>query len=181
MIDYNRIFSRFPELETKNLKLRQFTAFDIWAYKDICHDLDFMNVFTKGRKASDQEIINIITTKYPQTFNDKKDITWAIVLKGAEEKIIGLRDVFIDSPYKPVETQGFISKQYRNKGYHQEVLLEVIKFLRKANAEELVINCNKNNEQVKHIAKKLNFEEDFDMSMFGSLSNSIKFILDLQQ
>lgn len=171
MINYDKVFSKFPELETKHLKLKAFSKFDFVAYYNMCQDPDYMREFIpEGMEVSPTDALNTITQKYTQSFLSKQDITWAIILKGSRERIIGLRDLFIDSPTAPVVTQGFISKEYRNCGYNQEVLNAVIDFLKSADAETLVFNCSADNDVVIHIAEKLGFKDisTFQMRIFNT-------------
>jgi len=171
MIDYNKVFSKFPDLETENLKLEQFSEFDVMAYYKMCQDPDYVREFIpQGMQVSQMDAINTITKKYPQSFKDRQDLTWAVILKEPMERIIGIRDLFIDTPYDPVVTQGFISREYRNKGYNQEVLLAVIKFLKSVGADHILFNCNSDNEPVLHIANKLQFDDitPFQMSMMST-------------
>lgn len=171
MINLDKVFSKFPNLETKNLKLEQFSEFDIMAYYNMCQDPDYLHEFIpQGMRVSQMDAINTITLKYPQSFKERKDLTWAVILKGPMERIIGLRDLFIDSAYEPVVTQGFISREFRNKGYNQEVLVAVIDFLKSVGAENLIFNCGDDNYPVLHIADKLKFNDitPFQMGMFNN-------------
>jgi len=179
MIDYDKIFSKFPVIETKNLILDQFTENDILSYYQMCQHPDYiMEFIPEGLILSFQDAIGTITQKYPQSFKARQDLTWVIVLKGSNPCIIGLRDLFIDSPYEPAVTQGFITVGHRNKGYNQEILKAVISFLKNANVEQLVFNCNANNEAVKHIAKKMKFQ-DITSIQSQLLGTRKKFILNL--
>jgi RimJ/RimL family protein N-acetyltransferase len=171
MIDFDKVFSKFPNLETDSLKLQQFSEFDVMAYYKMCQDPDYVREFIpEGMQVSQMDAINTITKKYPQGFRDRQDLTWAVILKGPMERIIGLRDLFIDSPYEPVVTQGFISKEHRNRGYNQEVLLAVKEFLKSVGADNLLFNCSADNQPVLHIANKLQFDDitPFQMSMIST-------------
>ena len=124
------------------------------------------------------DAINTITIKYVQGFRDRQDLTWAIILKEPNERIIGFRDLFIYSPYKPVVAQDFICKDYRNKGYNQEVLIAVIEFLKNVGASDLLFNCDYDNKPIIHIAKKLQFDDITPFKM-GMISQRKKYILEL--
>jgi RimJ/RimL family protein N-acetyltransferase len=115
---------------------------------------------------------------YPKSFTERTDLTWAIKLKSASNAIIGLRDLFIDSSTEPVITQGYIAREFRNRGLNQEVLLEVIGFLSSANAERLVFNCGLDNDPVVHIAQKLGFTDAIPDSI-SEMTRRRKFMLNL--
>ena len=163
------IFEQFPEIETERLKLRAFEEKDILDFYNMCKAEDYKDLFCeKGTYMTKIDAQNNIMFKYPQSFAHKLDITWAITLK-ENGSIVGSRDLFIDSPTSPIETQGFIKAEYRNKGYNQEVLRAVINFLKKTNANSLEFNCYTSNQPVIHIADKLFFTEitPFPMKIRG--------------
>ena len=75
-------------------------------------------------------------------------------------------------------TQGYIAREFRNRGYNQEVLLEVIRFLTSVNAEHLVFNCGLDNYPVVHIAQKLGFTDAIPRSI-SQMTRRRKFIFNL--
>ena len=178
MIDYNFIFDKFPVVTTDRLILRAYvvadqpTLFKMYQDKDVAREFIGEGMFMTFNDA----LINITTT-YPDSFLNRKDISWAVSLKSTGE-VIGQRDLFIDHPEEPVLTQGFIRLEYRNKGYNQEVLKGIIEFLRNAKAEMLMFNCGLDNEVVLHLAKKMGFRSVFPKQV-AQMTGRQKFALSI--
>ena len=169
MTNYNMIFRQFPEIETERLKLRAFQESDILDYYKMCLAEDYIELFChNGTYVSEMDAYNTIMFKYPQSFDEQLDLTWAITLK-ENGILIGIRDLFIDSPTSPIETQGYIKAEHRNKGYNQEIINAIITFLRKTDADSLEFSCYSSNHPVIYIADKLDFTEitPFQMKMRG--------------
>lgn len=180
MTNYNFIFNHFPTIETDRLVLREFQKSDVTNFYEMCLSTDYIDEFCfEGTYMSLEDAYNSIEWKYKQSFNNKEDLTWAIILKDTGE-LIGARDLFVDSPTSPIITQGYIAPNHRNEGYNQEVLRGVISFLKKADAQELIINCSVNNEPVLHIAEKLGFDDisTFQMKIYR---NRCKFRLNIKE
>ncbi len=159
MTNYNTIFNSFPTFETPNLLLRELNIRDVEELFYISNQVDYMKeFFPPDMVMTKQNAFDSITIKYPEDFQNKMGFSWAIVLK-RNMNVIGIRDVFIDSPHDPVVTQGYIKTDYRNYGYNQEVLLKLIEFLKFAESKQLDFNCSIFNNTVIHIAEKLGFTD----------------------
>ncbi len=154
--NFSLVFSNFPIIVTENLILRPFTTEDTNDLFHILNDEDYVEEFNPlGGEISWTEAYHNIL-QFQQNFLQEKSIAWAITKKATGE-IIGVRDLFFDSPREPVVTQGFFFYEHRNRGYNQEVLATIIKFLQKVNSPYLMLNCKNSNAVVIHIANKLKF------------------------
>ena len=121
MINIDKIFSSFPNLETNNLYL---VPPEIDKHSDEILDLlsdktvkeNYLHLHQKVETMSD---VHYFINAIHEEFQNKKAITWALIEKNSG-KLIGLRDLFFDSPNSPVEGQGCLKEGYRKKGYSKE-------------------------------------------------------------
>lgn len=153
---YGHLFSEFPMVETENLFLRPFRKTDASRFEELINQDDISPEF--DGPVSPQNAQDYVTYSFPKAFIERKYITWAIELKN-ERKVIGLRDLYVDSPMDPVVTQGFIGKQFRDQGYHQEGLRACISLVRDSGFTDVIANCSQNNQVAKHILEKNGFSK----------------------
>mgnify|MGYP003824978207 CR=1 FL=1 len=173
---YKKAFNCFPYLETENIILREFKEQDIEEYFDFFRDQDICNEFDRCNSLDDS--MKLIKYSFPRAFIERKYITWAIISKRNNE-LIGLRDCFIDSNNQPVVTQGLIKQSARGKGFHQEALNEVIKFLKDCKFSSIMANASSSNVTAIHVLKKFGFIEVEKMRYINSFQpkDRKKFIL----
>lgn len=157
-MDINILFSKFPVLETERLKLKQIEIDDHESLLSILNDPDVVSNINYGKTFDSYDIYETIIDFYPNLFKTKKGIVWGMYLKPIN-KLIGLRMCFIDNPNEPVEIQGMILNEFRQNKLTLEAYIEIIKFLKKAQVEEINANCNLNNIQALGLLKKLGFEK----------------------
>lgn len=176
---FKKIYKEFPEIETDRLILTKFTQNDAEEYQNLINQNDISIEF--DGPVSRQDSFNLLTYSFPKAFIENQYITWAIKEKSTNS-IVGLRDYFTDHPQKPVISQAFIGQAHRGKGYHQEGLEAIINFTKESGLPGIITNCSNNNEPIKHILKKFEFEK------VGSASNPFllggsrnKYFLDLRE
>ena len=153
-LKYRNLFDGFPTIETERLLITYFKKGDKLVYQELINEDDIAREFNGSISLQDAE--NLLCYSFPKAYLECKYITWAIRLKETGE-IVGLRDLYVDSPNSPIITQGFIGKKYRNNGFHQECLKACIEFVSKAGFNEIVANCSFSNATAQHILEKLNF------------------------
>lgn len=153
---YRRFYSGFPEIETERLVLTKFNCDDGPLYQSLINQHDVAGEF-KG-PISTEMADNLCRYSLPKAYYDQDYITWAIKEKKTGS-IIGMRDLYTDSPSSPVTTQGFISQSHRENGYHQEGLKAAIDFTKESGFSSLLVNCSRDNETIKHILDKFKFNK----------------------
>jgi|AntRauTorckE5430_2_1112549.scaffolds.fasta_scaffold07329_2 RimJ/RimL family protein N-acetyltransferase len=153
---YRRFYSGFPEIETERLVLTKFNCDDGLLYQSLINQHDIADEF-KG-PISNEMADNLCRYSLPKAYYDQDYITWAIKEKKTG-LIIGMRDLYTDSPDQPVTTQGFISQSHRGNGFHQEGLKAAINLTEKSGFSSLQVNCSHDNDAIKHILDKFKFNK----------------------
>jgi len=143
MIDFNEIFNEFPILQTDNLLL---TLPDIEKHSkeifSLLNEQDIKeNYLNPNEKVENLNDIHNYILNIHECFRTKKAITWAIIEKKSGY-LIGLRDLYFDSPYEPVEGQGCISKEFRKKGFSKECYNLFFDYFKSFGVSEYTAKCN---------------------------------------
>jgi len=175
---YKYVYNGFPEIETERLLLTKFTAADAQDYQYLINQNDISEEFY-GPK-SIQDSINLVTYSFPKAFLENKYVTWAIKEKKTNT-IIGLRNLYTDDNDDYVETQGFIGRNYRGRGFHQEGLKAIVNFTKKSGFSGIVANSSSKNETIKHILKKNGFKIFAPFKLYSSpydTTDRIKYYID---
>lgn len=120
MIQIDKIFQGFPILESENLILQ---LPEIEYAKELYllleePDIKSNYLHPKQKISSIEDIYEFIIAVH-ENFRNKQAITWIIIEKNSQ-KLIGMRDLYFDNQYVPVEGQGCITASSRRKGYASE-------------------------------------------------------------
>lgn len=160
MIIYDKLFSSFPRLEAQRVVLEQITMQDYLPFLNMCNESEYKELFLDpGEYISENDAKRCIEVTCPESFQNRTEIAFAIKAKvnSHQSFLIGERMLFIDSPFSPIETQGYIRTEYRDQGLNQEAMHLIELFLKEAKVELLKFNCKSENERVIHYAAKLGY------------------------
>lgn len=160
-MQYEKIFSKFPILEGENIRLREVTAYDIPELFKMLGDKDVIQEYSAiGRYRDIQQVADNFLFGPEINFKNKTSILWAIEIKETSE-IIGVRELFIDNPIKPVTVQGFIERKYRNKGFSKEAYKLIINFARDFGASGILANSSIENYPAIALMYSVGFEQNY--------------------
>lgn len=141
-MQYEKIFSKFPILEGENIRLRKVVATDIQEIFKMLDDKAVIEEYSQiGRYHDIQQVAENFLFSPETNFKNRTSIVWAIEDKKSL-KIIGIRELFIDNSSKPVTVQGFVGKEYRNKGFTKEAYNLIINFARYFGASGILANSS---------------------------------------
>ena len=160
-INVSNIYLNYPSIETQNLILRKPNENDIPEIYSIIQEPLIKKYYKSPEENyNDINLVRQMFYEIPiQSFRQLGLISWVIVRK-TDNKIIGIRDCFIDNVYeKPIELQGFIAKDFRNKGYGTEALIGAIKFFYKNGVKKFQANSYSNNIPSVTILQKVGFKK----------------------
>jgi len=187
----SEVFSRFPIIETDDLTMNHFPINQRGAdaYYNFMNERDIFDEFSADRiPITKARAFQFVTFDFPAAFEQQKHIIWALFEKNTE-RIVGQRDLYIDSVHEPAVTQGYVTRNARNKGYQQQALNGVLTFLRSHGIEQCVANCSSKNSPAKHILEKFGFTCIYRtpqpqkglLGYLGSRNERLKFILDINK
>ncbi len=158
MLSFNdRIFEKFPVLETKNLILREITPKDAEVIFRNYSDTEVMKYF--GRElfkniSQAEERINAVKEDY----NNRKGIRWAVCLK-KDNVMIGSGGFWrILKEHLRAEIGYELSKTHWGQGVMKEALNAMISFgFKKMNLHSIEANLDPENAGSVKLLEKLNF------------------------
>ena len=141
-MNYEKAFSNFPVLEGQNIRLRKVTECDISEIFELLKDEDIIREYSPiGAYSHITQAANNFLFNPDVNFAERTQITWVIEHKQTK-KVLGVRELFFDETDKPITVQGFIKKEFRNKGLSQEAYNLIIDFARIIHAPGLLANAS---------------------------------------
>jgi len=161
-----KTFSKPIELETKNLRLRQWKPSDYLPFSKLNADKDVMQYFPN---TISEEESNELALKLELLIAKKGWGVWAVELKESHVFIgfLGLYEFSLDLPFSPcVEIAWRFDKKYWGNGYATEAGKEVLKFAFDVLGLDEVVSfttvANKKSESVMKKLNMINAKEDFE-------------------
>jgi RimJ/RimL family protein N-acetyltransferase len=160
-MQYEKIFSRFPILEGENIRLRNVTASDVLELFRMLGDKDIIEEYSPiGRYHNIQQVADNFLFSPDINFENRSSILWAIEDKKSS-KIVGVRELFIDNPTKPVTVQGFVGKEYRKNGFSKEAYNLIINFARYIGASGILANSSIENYPAIALMHSVGFSQNY--------------------
>ena len=168
-MQYEKVFSRYPVLEGEKVRLRKVTAQDIPEIFKMLDDKDIIEKYSLiGRYHDIQQVANNFLFSPDINFENRTSILWAIEDKKAS-KIVGVRELFIDSPSKPVIVQGFIGREFRKKGFSKEAYTLIINFARHFGASGILANSSIENYAAIALMYSVGFSQNYVAMINGEM------------
>ena len=118
-MNYNLFTPDFPTLEGSNILMREAQATDMYEILHLLQDKDVINEYTNGNDGSFQSLEQIRFLYFDNaiaTYQTRQQIQWIIVEK-ISNKVLGVRELFIDNANEPVTVQGFMGAPHRLRGH----------------------------------------------------------------
>lgn len=123
----DKIYSDFPILETKRLKLRKITLDDVEDMYSYCSNEEVPKYASWNAHNSLEETKETIERVINQ-WENKKLVHWGIEYKENRKLIGTIEFVTLDTQHKVAEIGYAVSQEYWGKGIATEAANEVIKF-----------------------------------------------------
>jgi ribosomal-protein-alanine N-acetyltransferase len=131
MITMNKdaIFSKFPELVSDKLMLREILESDI---EEVFQIYNNENVFQycPALFSHNKETVRKMITHFNRDFKKMTKIKWGICLKDGQNKVVGIIEIFdINKRENRVEIGYFLNESYWGKGIASEAVRILTEFL----------------------------------------------------
>lgn len=158
-----QVFSEFPELETKNLKLRKILLSDQKDIFSIRSDPEAMKYFGKHPFKTAAEATGFIYSVI-NAFQNKEGIRWGITLKPSD-KLIGSAGIWrIDRKHFRGEIGYELLPAFWNNGIMSEALTEIVKFgFEKMNLHSIEANTDPQNISSTKLLEKIGFKKEGEL------------------
>lgn len=155
------MFSEFPILEGEGIRLRKVSSLDIPELFEMLNDKDIIQEYSAIGKYDNVNQVAVNFLFSPEdNFKNETSLTWAIEEKKSA-RIIGIRELFIDTPERHVTVQGFIGKEFRKKGFSKESYNLIIDFLRNVGAIGIFANASLDNYSAIALLFSVGFRQNY--------------------
>jgi len=156
----DKIFEKFPELESDRLNFRQFTKRDAEQLFKIRSDkqvMKFMDIILLNDQSQAKTLIKSII----KDFKEKRGITWAIIDKPTK-KLIGTFGFWrLVKPHNYAEIGFSLLSEYWGKGLMTETFKTLMEFgFEKMNLHRFEANVNPQNENSIKILERVGFRKE---------------------
>lgn len=128
-MNFDKLFTDYPYLESEELLLKKIEHADIDDFFELCSDEELFK-YKPGKAKSNKETVDNMIEHYERDFNKKKTIFLGIYLKNENSKLIGLGEIFDFDKKVDTVTFGYtINKQYWGKGFATKYTRMILEFL----------------------------------------------------
>ena len=149
-----KLFHKFPKLETKNLTLRKLDFNDINNIDELFNSPDIQE-YQSQVFCSYSDLYKYVESQ-EKTFHNHKIVKWVIERK-SDSSFIGVRILYCDDNSGWVEIQGDTKKEYWRKGYTKEAYLAIIDLLKKCGFKGIFSKIQAFYTNAQHLLNSLNF------------------------
>lgn len=151
----------FPTLEGKTIRLREVQNADLPVlYTLLCEPDVVQNYCIEGGFKRLEDVRHIYLTCARANYQSKTQIQWLLEEK-ATGRVIGIRDLFVDNPVKPITVQGFTGKAYRRRGFSKEAYSLILDYTRQHGATGLMANTSVENFAAIALLFSVGFKPEF--------------------
>ncbi len=173
-MNLEKVFSKFSQIETERLLLRELRAEDSEEIYKIFSDEDVMQYYS-FEPIKEKEIAEKIINSMIKSFEEKKAIRWAITIKG-EDTVIGTCGYHNLQPRHFRSEIGYeLSKEYWRKGIMKEALDAIINFgYDEMDLERIEALCEPENEASIGVLKKIGFSEEGVLRKYAFCKNQFQ-------